>query len=235
VSTSIGVSNPPGVYIQGRVIAFVDAGFLQAEGRKRLDKGGQPKPQRKVDGAELVRYLREELVTQLAGGIGDASWDFIRAYWYDGKFDAGHSEEPGQQAFLRALAKTPGLIVRLGRIQETSPQWQYAVIKAVEASGITKAAFEQHFTFHKERKQKGVDTLLVLDIVRGAQVRAYDDAIIIAGDADLHEAITTAQDLGRRITLVHPAGAGVSRTLAESADSIVTIPDDVLERILPTK
>ena len=79
---SMGVSSsyspPSSPTIQGRVIAFVDAGFLTSEGRKAIARSGAL-GQRKVDGAALVAYLRASLAS-IAGGVPLASWDFVRAH-----------------------------------------------------------------------------------------------------------------------------------------------------------
>jgi uncharacterized LabA/DUF88 family protein len=43
--------------------------------------------------------------------------------------------------------------------------------------------------FRSARAQKGVDARIVLDAIKLAEPRAYDWAILIAGDRDLTEAI----------------------------------------------
>ena len=109
------------------------------------------------------------------------------------------------------------------------------MLKAAQACGIPEAQFEKHFQFKPELRQKGVDTLLVLDLLRGAQARAYDDAILISGDDDISEAVQAAQDLGRRVTLVHPEKAGVARSLRQLVDRRIEIPMAELVKILPPK
>ena len=48
-------------------------------------------------------------------------------------------------------------------------------------------------------EQKGVDSLMVLDLVRLAQLRAFDTALVVAGDRDLAEALrVVADDHARR-------------------------------------
>ncbi|MGH8906868.1 MAG: NYN domain-containing protein [Egibacteraceae bacterium] len=63
------------------------------------------------------------------------------------------------------------------------------------------AVLARVLTFYPGRQQKGVDTLVTLDLVRLAQRNAYDTAILIAGDRDLAEAIRTAQDSGKASSL----------------------------------
>jgi hypothetical protein len=74
------------------------------------------------------------------------------------------AEFPSQQAYFDELGAQPGIRLRLGHLVERKP-------------GTSKAKWEQ----------KCVDTLLVLDLVRLAQARAFDIALIIAGDRDLAE------------------------------------------------
>lgn len=228
------ISGPPSPTIQGRVIAFVDAGFLTKAGETAIRRVGDKRP-RKVDGAALVAYLRSHVMTNLAGGVPFATWDFVRAYWYDGAYDPVHPNAPGQRSYHEALAEVPGLQLRLGHLKESPASWERAVLAAARSCGVTEATFRQHFTFRPEVRQKGVDTRLVLDLLRGAQTRAFDDAIVITGDDDISEAVSAAQDLGRRITLAHPEGAGVARSLRHLVDGKIEIPNAELVKILPPK
>jgi len=92
--------------------------------------------------------------------------------------------------------------------------------------------FERHFRFSPERHQKGVDTLIALDLVRLAQTKAYDTAVLIAGDRDLAEAVRTAQDAGRHVIIAHPVGAGIATELRQLADVLIPIRADELQRML---
>lgn len=57
-------------------------------------------------------------------------------------------------------------------------------------------------TINQEGRQKGVDTMLVLDLVDLAQNRAISDAIILGGDEDLRHGIVRAQAMGVRVHLL---------------------------------
>ena len=94
------------------------------------------------------------------------------------------------------------------------------------------AEFERHFQFRPERQQKGVDTLITLDLVRLGQTRAYDTAVLIAGDRDIAEAVRTAQDLGRHVVVAHPQGAGMATELRQLADGVIPIVIGQLQRML---
>jgi hypothetical protein len=75
-------------------------------------------------------------------------------------------------------------------------------------------------------EQKGVDSLIVTDLIELARNRAITDAVIISGDEDLRVAVHLAQSFGVR---VHILAAGdprsnVSASLQMEADSVGTLP-----------
>jgi uncharacterized LabA/DUF88 family protein len=181
VPVTNSMSFPPSPTIQGRVIAFIDAGFLTAEGEKAIRRAVPGTGPRKVDASQLVNYLRSDLVPNLAGGMPRASWDFVRAYWYDGAYDPTHPKAAATRSYHEAIANVAGIQLRLGHLRESNPSWHRAVLAAAAASGVPEATFRQHFQFRPELRQKGVDSRLVLDLLRGAQTRAYDDAVIVSG------------------------------------------------------
>lgn len=76
-------------------------------------------------------------------------------------------------------------------------------------------------------EQKGVDSLVVTDLIDLARNRAIADAVLISGDEDLRIAVQVAQSFGVR---VHILAAGdpkrnVSPALQMEADSVKSIPD----------
>ena len=76
-------------------------------------------------------------------------------------------------------------------------------------------------------EQKGVDSLLVTDLIDLARNRAIADAVLISGDEDLRIGVQVAQSFGVR---VHILAAGnpkrnVSPALQMEADSVTAIPD----------
>src|SRR5262249_53585050 len=152
----------------------------------------------------------------------------------DGVFPASHPEYAAQEKAFHRIARTPGLLMRMGHLQEQKQKWQYPLRKSLEAYGVDMADFQAktHFEFRKKYEQKGVDTLIVLDLVRLAQRRAYDIAVLICGDRDVAEAVRVAQDEGRRIIIAHPRGAGVSRELQHVADEMIELDQAALQTLL---
>lgn len=74
-------------------------------------------------------------------------------------------------------------------------------------------------------QQKGVDSLLVTDLIELARNGAIADAVVLSGDEDLRVGVQVAQSYGLR---VHLLGAGdikrnTSRTLRMEADSFSVI------------
>jgi len=75
-------------------------------------------------------------------------------------------------------------------------------------------------------EQKGVDSLIVTDLIELARNRAITDAVVVSGDEDLRVAVQVAQSFGVR---VHILAAGepksnVSASLQMEADSVGSLP-----------
>ena len=75
-------------------------------------------------------------------------------------------------------------------------------------------------------RQKGVDTLIVLDLVVLAQERSISDAVLVAGDEDLRHAVAYAQERGVRVHLVVADNCPASWTLRHEADTVTSLMAD---------
>lgn len=120
---------------------------------------------------------------------------FLRGYVYDGRFEPDHARADAQAEQLEDLAETAQIRVRLGMLRDRPKR-----------GGV---------------EQKGVDTLLVLDMLQMAQQNAYDIAVLVTGDADFAEAADTVQRLGRQVSV--PALEelhGLSKELRQVADFV---------------
>ena len=95
--------------------------------------------------------------------------------------------------------------------------------------------FDRRWTFYPERTQKGVDTLITLDMVRLAGRSVFTNAVLIAGDRDLAEVVRTTQDFGVRTVVATPDPSFVAQELAQLADELITIPIDVIEKMMPDR
>ncbi len=193
-----------------RLVGFIDFGFLKAEGAKTL---GVKPHDLTPHAAGVVTWLQSL----------DASYGFLRAYWYDGAYDPRHEKHAAQRTYFDGIAAVPGIQLRLGHLQETTPKWQYPVRAALEKCGVDIAEFEKHYEFRPQLGQKGVDTRITLDLVRLAQHHAYDVGVLVAGDRDLAEPVRTAQDEGRRIIVAIPRGGGLAKELRQLADEVINL------------
>ena len=187
-----------------------------------------------LNAAAVVEWLRSEAM----GTLDDHT--FLRAYWYDGEYDPSHRNYRNQRRLFNAIARTPGLQLRLGHISERSNRFEKPLLEALRqtASDLNQdpeqllRAFSQRWAFNPERQQKGVDTLIALDLVRLASRSAYTTAVLVAGDRDLAEAIRTAQDYGARIVIATPNQQSVAREVVQLADEVIDIAEDSLRPML---
>ena len=213
--------------------AFVDAGYLRAEGAKAI---GESPGEARLNARAVVKWLRGIDV-----GGGDKS--FLRAYWYDGAFDPSHKEYDGQRRFFNAIARTEGIQLRLGNIAERQSRMERPIRRALretaEGLGISPdellSEFNSRWTFYPERRQKGVDTLIVLDMVRLAGRSAFSVAVLIAGDRDLAEVVRTVQDFGIRAIIATPNRNSVAGEVAQLADRIIDIQEADCRDMLPPR
>jgi uncharacterized LabA/DUF88 family protein len=204
-------------------VGFMDVGYLTAEGARALDV-----PRRAVspNAAGCVKWMRRRAANR------NPPARFLRLYWYDGAFEPRDKRHHSQRRYFDGIAATPGVQLRLGHLQVIRPRWQHALERALEACGVDRAEFAEHFRIKPEIRQKGVDTRLTLDLVRLAQKHVYDTAVLIAGDRDLAEPVRVAQDEGSRVVLVTPEGAGVAKELHQLADLHQSIGPEELRELL---
>ena len=71
--------------------------------------------------------------------------------------------------------------------------------------------------------QKGVDSLIVTDLIELARNRAISDAVLLSGDEDLRIGVQIAQGFGVRVHLIgiEPRGGNQSSPLREEADTTI--------------
>lgn len=80
-------------------------------------------------------------------------------------------------------------------------------------------------------QQKGVDSLIVRDLVILAERSAISTAFLLGGDEDLREGVREAQDRGVEVVLLGiepPKGSNLSETLVMEADQLLLIGQEVL-------
>lgn len=157
----------------------------------------------------------------------------LRLYWYDAivepKFNQMYQK---QRDRIEKIDSSSGVQVRLGRLEKRSEPWRKHVYSALEAIGASRSEFDKALKFEPTFEQKGVDSSIVLDVVRLAEKASYETLILIAGDGDLAGAIKEAQDLGREVVLAFPERNGVSSSLLKLADQAVVFEKEMLSRFI---
>jgi hypothetical protein len=83
-------------------------------------------------------------------------------------------------------------------------------------------------------EQKGVDSLIVTDMIDLARNRAMTDAVLLTGDEDIRVGVQQAQAFGVRVHLVgiEPARGNQSGFLVQEADSVRELKKDEVSTFL---
>lgn len=83
---------------------------------------------------------------------------------------------------------------------------------------------------NSQGEQKGVDSLIVTDLIELARNRAISDALILSGDEDIRIGVQVAQTFGVRIHLlgIRPARGSQSADLVKEADTTHEWDDSVV-------
>ena len=213
---------------------FVDIGYLHAEGAKAVGRNrGAVRPV----ATDIVAWFRGLAAGQLAGQ------SLERVYWYDGAFGVSDPRHSGQRRALNAIAQTPDLELRLGYLVERRSPLEHPIIAALANTetglGLTPgsllAEFRNHWQFRSRIEQKGVDTLLALDLVNFANRSGSGTAVVIAGDLDLAEAVRQARSFGVKVLVATPDQNTVARELKQLADGIMSIAAADLQRMLQSR
>ena len=150
-----------------------------------------------IDGSNLYHALRANFnrydlkFTEFVKKLC-GSRRLFRAYYYNVLQD--QSQRPDayreQQDFLSALRETPYLDVRLGGTKL--------------AQGVTV--------------EKGVDVMLVTDLLNFAWDDLYDVAVLVSGDSDFAYALQAVKNLGKYIEVAY-FESNVSRDILDVADN----------------
>ena len=86
-------------------------------------------------------------------------------------------------------------------------------------------------------RQKGVDSLIVTDLIELARNQVITDAVLLSGDEDLRVGVQIVQSLGVRVHLIGiaPSRGNQSNLLQEEADTITEWSKEDVEGILSVK
>lgn len=89
----------------------------------------------------------------------------------------------------------------------------------------------------RDGRQKGVDSLIVTDLIELARNHAISDAIVLAGDEDLRIGVQIAQSFGVRVHLlgIEPSRGNQSDLLMQEADTTIEWGKAAIEQVLEFK
>jgi hypothetical protein len=90
-----------------------------------------------------------------------------------------------------------------------------------EAIARTQGVKCRFGTINSYGQQKGVDALIVTDMIELARIQAISDALVLSGDEDVRVGVQVAQTFGVRVHLlgIHPAKGSQSPSLIAEADT----------------
>lgn len=129
----------------------------------------------------------------------------------------------GQQRFHQQLKKQiPGIVIKSRSLRYSEPNKE--VSKAKSFSSFCKTcklkldSFLKDMGCNKISREKGVDIMLVTDMIKLAFHEKYDTALILTGDADFVPAIELVQTLKKEVINIH-CYAGSAGELRDVCDS----------------
>ena len=168
--------------------------------------------------------------------------------------DAGYLYAQGSKALSgqklrreRVDLKLPEIIEKL-RVAAQSRASSASLLRIYWYDGLVKgrlSAQQEKLSFLDDVKlrlgivtptgqQKGVDSLIVTDLVELARNRAITDAIVLSGDEDLRIGVQLAQSFGVRIHLlgIAPSRGSQSLTLLQESDTTTEWSQDDIDEFL---
>ena len=83
-------------------------------------------------------------------------------------------------------------------------------------------------------QQKGVDSLIVTDLIELARLKSISDALLISGDEDVRVGVQIAQNFGVRVHLVgiYPSRGSQSPQLQQEADTTTELTASEVQKFL---
>ena len=156
--------------------------------------------------------------------------------WCFGTFLLGPAGAP----FFAAIAATTGVTVRTGKVVERPHPGRARTrdtlretlqfFRLDEEPILEK--FDELWELYPVRQQKGVDTLIISDMLMGAVNQDFNTVVLVSGDSDLADPFRTVKSLGCKTVLVVPTETGLAPELKRIADETIRIPYNELRQIL---
>ena len=176
-----------------RIAVFVDYwNFQLTLNSKIAAKNGNPDHRAKVDWKALGAILAKEACNVLSCDPASLSYEGCYIYTsYNPVTDEGKRFSKWATTWLN---RQPGITVE---IRERKPK---ALPKCpICHADITHCPHAKCGEPISATIEKGIDTLLVTDLIRFANSNSYDAAVLVSSDADMVPAVNFVQTLGKKI------------------------------------
>lgn len=157
--------------------------------RKVAEAGGVALPNPSLLVSEIIH--RPEIQNWCAPAYAPHSMALARTTYYDGKPDDEATASEELQNYWKAIELLPDTQLGFGSVRQG--------------------------TKTKPPRQKGVDTLIAVDMLVGAFTNLFSVAVLIAGDADFVPVINEVKRRGVMV-VVAAASASISDDLKRAAD-----------------
>jgi uncharacterized LabA/DUF88 family protein len=133
----------------------------------------------------------------------NVSFELIRTYYYDAQISEKEDRKKYREINknMERVEYIPGFDVRLGTLKKTKDGY----------------------------RQKGVDTLIAIDMLSKAYENHYDMAVLVAGDEDFLEVVKSVKNTGKRVIGVF-FRSHISENLMNSFDRCFIINKEWIQR-----
>jgi uncharacterized LabA/DUF88 family protein len=194
-----------------------------------------------VDGSNFCHGLKQNRM------YGDFSYEsffealsekfaIMKSYYYDAvkNIEIEPDQYSRQQRFHARLSKgIPNVVIQTRKLKYLN--LNHRVEKEKENTGFCEDCCPKVDTFlskaglKKLSREKGIDTVLVTDMIKGEFQDRYDIAIIATGDADFVPAVELVKSLKKQVVNVH-FYAGSAYELRKDSDSHLLIQMDAQKK-----
>jgi uncharacterized LabA/DUF88 family protein len=167
-----------------RVMIFIDGGYL----KKKIS---ELSPDYEIDHSRLAHLLSQHW----KGGIAAIEPRLIRVYYYDGSlvWEQIHTY-PDEGRYVDDLFNEK---IDEQKYLEKIDELEYFEVRRGHLILSTKGGVENRKNW--EWRQKGVDSLIAIDMITKAYQGQYDLGILVAGDLDFLEIVKATKNVGIRV------------------------------------
>lgn len=148
-----------------------------------------------TDGLKYEPFV--QILTDEKLRISGPLFERIRVYYYDAIPDVKDPTHQESISYLERVKRLPGFEIRTGNLKKDSRGY----------------------------KQKGVDSLIAIDMLSKAYEEHYDIVILVTGDEDLLPIVKAVKDAGKRVFGAF-FGKHISSNLKEAFDLCFEIDKD---------